>query len=123
MKSLRAHLFKCIMIIACTLAAFKASAQMENAGIMIPKNYLCPGVMYSNSNWSYYWEGAYKRNNGNIGTVNTSMYSLMVTYGITNNLSATDSLPYITSRASAGTLHNQTGLQNLALNIKWKGIR
>jgi len=111
------------MIIACTLAAFKASAQMENDGIMIPKNYLCPGIMYSNSNWSYYWEGTYKRNSGNIGTVNTNMYSLMVTYGVTNNLIATVSLPYITSHATAGTLHTQSGLQNLSLNLKWKGLR
>jgi hypothetical protein len=110
------------MIIACMLASVHASAQMENDGIMIPKNYLCPGVMYGNSNWSNYWEGTYKRDNGNIGTVNTAMYSVMVTYGVTNNLIATVSLPYIVSHASAGTLNEQKGLQNLALNIKWKDI-
>jgi hypothetical protein len=96
---------------------------MENDGIMIPKNYLCPGIMYGNSNWSNYWEGTYKRNNGNIGTVNTDMYSLMVTYGIANNLIATVSLPYVTTHTSAGTLHDQSGLQDLALNVKWKGVR
>src|ERR1700746_2512454 len=113
MKSLNAHLYKCIVVIVFTLVSFHVSAQMENDGIMIPKNYLCPGVMYSNSNWSYYWEGTYKRNNGNIGSVNTNMYSVMVTYGIANNLIATVSLPYITSSASAGTLHTQSGLQDL----------
>jgi hypothetical protein len=122
MKFLYAHLYKCIVIIACILASVSASAQMENDGIMIPKNYLCSGVMYSNSSWSYYWEGTFKRDNGNLGTVNTNMYSLMVTYGIANNLIATVSLPYITTHASAGTLHSQTGLQDLALNVKWKGI-
>jgi len=123
MKSLHAHLYKCIVIIACILTSVHASAQMENDGIMIPKNYLCPGVMYGNSNWSNYWEGTYKRNNGNIGHVNTNMYSLMVTYGVTNNLIATVGVPYITSHATAGTLHTQSGLQNLSLNLKWKALK
>lgn len=124
MKSLYIHFYKFLILFSCILgAAQHASAQMENDGIMIPKNYLCPGIMYGNSNWSYYWEGTYKRNNGNLGSVNTNMYSLMVTYGITNNLIATVSLPYITTHASAGTLEGQKGLQDLALNIKWKGLK
>jgi len=123
MKSSFTYFYKFILVIVCLASVQSASAQMENDGIMIPKNYLCPGIMYGNSNWSYYWEGTYKRNNGNIGTVNTNMYSLMVTYGITNNLIATVSLPYITTHASAGTLEGQKGLQDLALNIKWKGFK
>ena len=124
MKSLYTYFYKSLILFACILGSAQyASAQMENDGIMIPKNYLCSGIMYGNSNWSYYWEGTYKRNNGNIGTINTNMYSLMVTYGIANNLIATVSLPYITSHASAGTLHTQEGLQDLALNIKWKALR
>jgi hypothetical protein len=124
MKSLYTHFNKCLIVLTCILGpAQYASAQMENDGIMIPKNYLCPGIMYGNSNWSNYWEGTYKRDNGNIGHVNTNMYSLMVTYGVTNNVIATVSLPYITTHASAGTLHTQRGLQNLALNVKWKALR
>jgi hypothetical protein len=124
MKSLYTHFYKFLILFSCILgAAQHASAQMENDGIMIPKNYLCPGIMYGNSNWSNYWEGTYKRNSGNIGTVNSNMYSLMVTYGVTNNLIATVSLPYITTHASAGTLHTQKGLQDLALNVKWKAIK
>jgi len=123
-KSLLPHFYKCSLILACILASIQsASAQMENDGIMIPKNYLCPGVMYSNTNWSSYWEGTFKRNNGNIGTVNTNMYSAMATYGIVNNLIATISLPYVTTHASAGTLEGQNGLQDLSLNVKWRPIR
>jgi hypothetical protein len=123
MKSSFTYFYKCILVFACLLSVKSASAQMENDGIMIPKNYLCPGIMYGNSNWSYYWEGTFKRNNGNLGSVNTNMYSLMVTYGITNNLIATVSLPYMTTHASAGTLGGQKGLQDIALNIKWKGLK
>jgi len=112
------------MIVACFWASVQsASAQAENDGIMIPKNYLCPGVMYSNSNWTNYWEGTFKRNNQNIGTLNNTMYSAMVTYGITNNLIATLGVPYVTTHASAGTLKGQKGIQDLSLNLKWKGLK
>src|ERR1700759_1334879 len=104
------HFCQCLLALACILASVqRSSAQMDNDGIMIPQNYLCPGFMYSNSQWSNYWEGTYKRNNGNIGTVNTNMYSLMVTYGVSKDLIATVSLPYITTHASAGTLEGQKG--------------
>jgi len=123
-KSLHSHLYKCLLLIACFGASIQhACAQMENDGIMIPKNYLCPGVMYSNSDWKNYWEGTFKRNNGNIGTVNTNMYSAMVTYGVTNNLIATIGLPYVTTHASAGTLEGQKGLQDISLNVKWRPIK
>lgn len=123
MKPLPSHWYKCLILMACLWAsAQRVSAQMENDGIMIPKNYLCPGVMYSTSDWKNYWEGTFKRNNGNIGTVNSKMYSAMVTYGITNNIIATVGLPYVTTHASAGTLEGQKGLQDLSLNIKWRAI-
>lgn len=123
-KSLLKHFYKCTLVFAAILLSLQhASAQMENDGIMIPKNYLCPGVMYGNSSWTNYWEGTFKRDNGNIGKLTTQMYSAMVTYGITNNLIATASVPYITTNASAGTLKGQKGIQDIALNIKWRGFR
>jgi hypothetical protein len=123
MKPLPSHWYKCLIFIACLLASVQhVSAQMENDGIMIPKNYLCPGVMYSTSDWSNYWEGTFKRNNGNLGTVNTKMYSAMVTYGITKDIITTVTLPYVTTNASAGTLEGQKGLQDLSLNIKWRAL-
>lgn len=124
MKCLSTHLFKCLVIIICFWASVQqASAQAENDAIMIPKNYLCPGVMYSTSDWTNYWEGTFKRSNGNIGTLNTKMYSVMATYGITNNLIATVNVPYVTTNASAGTLEGQKGLQDISLNLKWRGLR
>lgn len=124
MKFLLKHFYKCILICACFLTAVQsASAQMENDGIMIPKNYLCPGAMFSTSNWTNYWEGTFKRDNGNIGTLNTKMYSVMATYGITNDLIATLNVPYVTTNASAGTLKGQKGIQDLSLNVKWRGLK
>lgn len=123
-KPLRRHLYKCILALITTLALTQhASAQMENDGIMIPKNYLCPGVMFSTSSWTNYWEGTFKRNNGNIGKVTDNMYSAMVTYGITNDLLVTASVPYVTTNASAGTLEGQNGIQDLSVNLKWRGLR
>jgi hypothetical protein len=123
-KSLPAHFCKCIVVLTCFLmAVHSASAQMENDGIMIPKNYLCPGVMYSNTSWKNYWEGTFKRDNGNLGTVSTNMYSAMATYGIIDNLITTVSLPYMTTHASAGTLEGQKGIQDLDINVKWRPLR
>jgi len=124
MKPLLKHFYKCIAIAACVCASAQhASAQMENDGIMIPKNYICAGPMFSTSSWTNYWEGTFKRNNGNIGKVTTNMYSFMATYGITNNLLVTAGVPYITSKASAGTLHEQSGIQDLSVNLKWRAYR
>lgn len=124
MRSFYTHLYKYIAVVGCiVLSAQCASAQMENDGIMIPKNYICAGVMYSNSSWTNYWEGTFKRDNLNLGTVSANMYGAMATYGITNNIIATVSLPYVTTNASAGTMHSQNGLQDIALNLKWRGLR
>jgi hypothetical protein len=123
-KSLLKHLCKCTLVSAALFVSFQhASAQMENDGIMIPKNYICAGPMFSTSSWTNYWEGTFKRNNGNIGSVTTNMYSFMATYGITNDLIVTAGVPYMTSKASAGTLHEQKGIQDISLNLKWRAYR
>jgi hypothetical protein len=123
-KFLPAHFYKCFVILVCLCASVEhVSAQMENDGIMIPKNYLCPGVMYSNSSWTNYWEGTFKRSNGNIDKLTTNMYSVMATYGITNDLIVTAGVPYVTTNASAGTLEGQKGIQDLSVNLKWRGLK
>jgi hypothetical protein len=124
MKQLLKHSYKCLTIVAVLCASFQhASAQAENDGIMIPKNYICAGPMFSSSSWTNYWEGTYKRDNGNIGNVTNNVYSFMATYGITNDLIVTAGLPYVTTHASAGTLQGQKGIQDLSVNLKWRGYR
>lgn len=123
-KQLLKHYYKCLAVVAVLCASFQhASAQMENDGIMIPKNYICAGPMFSTSSWTNYWEGTFKRSNGNIGRVTNNMYSIMATYGITNDLIVTAGVPYVTTHSSAGTLEGQKGIQDLSVNLKWRGYK
>jgi len=105
--------------IVCLLIFQAVSAQTDADAIMIPKNYFCSGIMYSYSSWKDYWEGTYKRNNLNLGTVSTRMYGIMGNYGISNKLNVLFSLPYITTKASAGTLKGMKGVQDLSLTVKY----
>lgn len=116
---LRGHKFLLFILVTCLVYGLPAAAQTNADAIMIPKNYFCGGAMFSNSNWKNYWEGTFKRSNGNIGTLNTQIFTLMGNYGITNKLNVMFSLPYITTRASAGTLKGQQGLQDVSVALKW----
>jgi hypothetical protein len=85
------------------------------------KNALCIGPMAGYSSWKNYWEGTLKRDNANLGTVSSTQFSLMGNYGISNKLNILFALPYIKTKASAGQLAGQKGLQDLSLWVKWKG--
>lgn len=95
-------------------------AQTDIDAVMMEKNAFCVGPMYSYSKWKNYWEGTLKRENLNIGKIATQMYSVMGSYGITRKLNALFSVPYVKTKASAGTLHGLKGLQDLSLFIKWR---
>jgi hypothetical protein len=97
-------------------------AQTDEDAIMMNKNNFCVGGTYSYSSWDHYWEGKFKRNNQNLGTVKTQMTGLMGTYGITNKLNVLVNAPYVWTNASAGTLHGQHGIQDLSAWIKWMPI-
>jgi hypothetical protein len=75
--------------------------------------------MYGYSSWKNYWEGTLKRNNENLGTVSTQSFSLMGNYGIKDNLNVLVGLPYVRTKASAGQLKGQKGIQDISLWIKW----
>ncbi|MFI5138824.1 MAG: hypothetical protein ACHQIM_13455 [Sphingobacteriales bacterium] len=96
-----------------------ANAQTDADALMLPKNFFCAGAVYSSSNWTNYWEGTFKRDNGNIGRLTTGSYMVMGNYGITNKLDVLFSVPYVTTNASAGTLKGQHGVQDLTLTLKW----
>lgn len=97
-----------------------AAAQTDIDGLMMEKNAFCVGPMASHSSWTNYWEGKLKRNNLNLGKVSTSAYSIMGNYGITRNLNVLFGVPYIKTKASAGTLHGMKGVQDLNLFVKWR---
>ncbi len=98
-------------------------AQTDIDAIMMEKNAFCVGPMYSYSSWKNYWEGTLKRDNQNLGKVSTQMYSVMGNYGITRKLNALFSVPYVKTKASAGTLHGMDGIQDLSLFLKWRPIQ
>ena len=112
------------LITICVLIAgvHTAKAQTDMDAIMMGKKQLCIGPMYSYSSWKNYWEGTLKRENLNIGTVSTQTFSLMGAYGVTDNLNVLFNVPYVKTKASAGTLHGMKGLQDLSLYVKWMPI-
>lgn len=97
-------------------------AQTDQDAIMMAKNNLCIGVMYGHSSWKDYWEGTYKRDNENIGTLSTNMYSIMGNYGITRRLNFLFSVPYVQTKASEGTLHGMKGVQDISGWLKWMPV-
>ena len=111
-----------ILVLLC----FKLSpgaAQTDMDAIMMEKNAFCVGPMYSYSSWKNYWEGTLKRDNLNLGKVSTQMFGLMGNYGITRKLNVLFSVPYVKTKASAGTLHGMEGIQDLSLFVKWRPFK
>jgi Putative MetA-pathway of phenol degradation len=110
-------------ICCCFLFAVPAvKAQTDMDAIMMGKGQLCIGPAYSYSSWTNYWEGTLKRENLNIGKVSTQMYSLMGAYGVSDKLNILFNTPYVTTKASAGTLYGMKGVQDLSLYVKWMPI-
>ena len=104
------------------LCHFTANAQTEIDGIMMSKNQLCTGAVFQYGAWSNYWEGTFKRDNQNLGTVSNNNISINGNYGVSDKLNVIVSLPYIATKASAGTLKGQSGLQDLSATIKYMPI-
>lgn len=109
-------------ILAFLLHSSAAKAQTDVDGIMMKKNNFCTGFQYTYSSWDHYWEGTMKRDNENLGTVSTHMIGMMGSYGITDRINALFSIPYVKTKASAGTLHSMKGFQDLSLMVKWKAL-
>jgi hypothetical protein len=86
---------------------------------MMNKNNFCFGAVYQYSSWNEYWEGTFKRENLNLGTVSTQGVAVMGNYGITDKLNFLFSVPYLETKATAGTMKGQKGMQDLALTIKY----
>jgi hypothetical protein len=120
MKRLLTKIRSAFAVLLLVLSTSGVSAQTDIDAIMMEKNAFCVGPMYSYSNWKNYWEGTLKRENLNIGKVSTQMYSVMGNYGINRKLNALFSVPYVKTKASAGTLTGLDGIQDLSLFLKWR---
>lgn len=94
-------------------------AQTDIDGLMMEKHYFCVGPTAGSSSFKNYWEGTLKRDNLNMGRITTTNFMLMGNYGINSKLNVMFGLPYVKTKASAGTMNGQKGLQDLSLLLKW----
>jgi hypothetical protein len=110
---------KKIRFLCLLLASTYTIAQTDIDGIMMTKDNFCSGLVYEFSSWDHYWEGEFYRDNQNLGTVSTQKISVMGNYGISRKWNVLFNLNYISTKASAGTLAGQEGLQDLTLTTKF----
>jgi hypothetical protein len=96
------------------------AAQTIDDGIMMAKQRLFTGGVYTHDNWEEYWEGALKRSNGNIGRLTTQGELWFANYGATDRLNLIASVPYVWTRASQGVLHGMQGVQDLTVAAKYR---
>ncbi|HEY8931234.1 MAG TPA: transporter [Mucilaginibacter sp.] len=122
-KFLPLYFYRCCLVVsALFLITETASAQTDADALMIPKNYFCTGFMYGHSSWTDYWEGTFKRDNGNIGKLSANSVTYIGNYGLLNKLDLIAMVPYIKTNASQGTLRGQSGLQDLTLALKYQAF-
>jgi len=95
-------------------------AQTIDDGIMVPKNSLFGGTLYTHDAWDHYWEGALNRTNGNLGTVSTQSVNYFANFGAIKRLNVMGTVPFIWTNASQGVLHPQRGFQDLTLGAKYR---
>jgi hypothetical protein len=112
----------CLVVYGLLTSYVQAHAQTDADAIMMTKNNFCVGGMYSYSSWKDYWEGTLKRNNLNLGTVSTQMAGIMGNYGISKRLNVLVGVPYVQTKATAGTLHGQKGIQDLSIWLKYMPV-
>jgi hypothetical protein len=115
-------MLKFIIALMILTAPLLVHAQTDMDAIMMEKKQFCVGPMYAYSSWKNYWEGTVKRDNANLGTVSTQAFALMGAYGVTGKLNLLFNVPYIKTKASAGTPHGMQGIQDLSLFVKYMPI-
>jgi hypothetical protein len=112
---------KLLFVLISCVSLQTATAQTDIDGLMMQKKFFCVGPTAGYSSFKNYWEGTLKRDNLNMGRVSTTNFMIMGNYGITRRLNILFGLPYIKTKASAGQMAGQKGLQDLSLWLKWVG--
>jgi hypothetical protein len=110
-------------VLACVVFSQTVNAQTETDALMIPKNYFCAAGIYTHNSWDHYWEGTFKRENLNLGTISSNVYAVGGNYGLSNRVNVLFMVPYIKTNASAGTLRGQSGVQDISLAVKWLAVK
>ena len=60
-----------VAVAGAAVGALASKRRPITDGLMMARGQLCTGFVYDHDQWSNYWEGALKRDNGNIGTLTT----------------------------------------------------
>jgi hypothetical protein len=110
-----------VILLACS--SNFTFAQTDNDYDMMAQGLFCAGPMASFSSWDHYWEGKLNRTNENLGTVSTKVYSIMGNYGISKKLNFLFNVPYVQTKASAGTFKGMEGFQDLSLFLKYMPLK
>lgn len=111
-----------ILLIFSSIPLF-SNAQTEQDALMMSERNLCMVGMAGYNSWTNYWEGSFKRDNENIGRLSTSYRTLMFSYGLKKNINIMGSVPYVSTKATQGTITGLNGIQDIALFIKWRPIQ
>jgi hypothetical protein len=112
---MRQLILSSLLIGACS----SLSAQTIDDGIMMSRQSIQAGAVYTRDSWSEYWEGTLRRVNGNIGTITTQTTTSMATYGLTDRVMIVGSVPYVRTSPSQGVLQGQHGVQDVMLGGKF----
>jgi len=112
-----------MLALGCVVFSQTVNAQTETDALMIPKNYFCAAGIYTHNSWDHYWEGTFKRENLNLGTISSNVYAVGGNYGLSNRVNVLFMIPYIKTNASAGTLRGQSGVQDISLAVKWLAVK
>lgn len=111
---------KLLLLFLVLSGSFQLMAQIPTDGLLMPAKTLCTGFMFQNDQWDEYWEGSLRRDNGNIGTLTTQALMWYGVYGVNPRLNLMATVPYVKTKASAGTLHGMEGLQDLSIAAKYQ---
>jgi hypothetical protein len=111
---------KLLLIVAMVSLPSLSAAQTIDDGIMMGKQRLFTGNVYTHESWEEYWEGPLKRTNGNVGTVTTKTNSWFANYGVSDRLNLITSVPYVWTHASQGVLHGMNGVQDISVAAKYR---
>jgi hypothetical protein len=122
MKSKNFLIGKFIPVTILLFCSYASTSQTEVDAIMMNRNQFCNGLLYNYSSWDKYWEGTIKRSNENIGTISTQSVMYMAAYGVTDKFNLMVGLPFVWTKASAGTLKGLKGVQDLSFFVKWKAV-
>jgi len=112
--------YRIILVFLLSLSTKVSSAQTDVDGLMMGKKNLCGGLVYGYGSWTNYWEGQNLRSNANLGTVSSQSAWAMANYGITDKINIIAMAPYLSNKASAGTLMGHQGVQDLSMLLKWE---